>query len=59
MRLTRCLPMRTLKCRKDLTTTFREVKGEVEASSAIQAARNLDPHMFKERKTMAVQKSFS
>ena len=57
MRLTRCLAITTLKCQKDLTTASSEVRkdeGEVEASSTIREARNLDPHMFKEREVMAV-----
>ena len=46
MRLMRCLAITTLKCRIDLTTDSSEVHddGEVEASSAIMEAKNLEPN---------------
>ena len=41
--------------------SFREVRkgGVVEASAATMDAKNLEPHMLKEREAMAVRKSFS
>ena len=60
MRLTRPLAMTTLKCRRDLAfSKDRKDKGEVEASSDIREAKNLDPHIFRERKAIAVRRSFS
>ena len=60
MRLMRQHAVMTLKCRIDLTTVSKEDRkgeGEEEASSAIMDAKNLEPHIFKEREAMAVQKS--
>ena len=37
----------------------RKDKGQVEASSAMKEARNFDPHMFKNREAIGVQRSFS
>ena len=54
--------MTTLKCLKDLTTASseeRKEEGTVEASSEITEAKNLDPHILRERKAIAVWRSFS
>ena len=53
MRFTKRLAMTTLKCLKDLTTASseeRKEEGEVEASSGIMEAKNLDPHILRERR---------
>ena len=50
-----------VKVANNLTTDCSEVRndGEVEASSAIMKAKNMEPDMFREGKAMAEHRSFS
>ena len=61
MRLVRMRAVMTLKCWMDVATVSKKDRkgGEEETSSSIIDAKNLEPHIFKEREAVAIHRSLS